>query len=226
MFPIVCSKLQPQRPYLLAATMDHSSNIDFPTVPGCTVYLHPSRDPHNTNRYVASRITIFVCHPSPYTWSTSNYTDTASYTSNYTTSYTSSYSASYTSSNSPIYSRHTSTNSSTVEAATWWRHDTVQYSDWKIERGHSLSQALSQVNLSKGMFQRRRVIAETYISLPECVKSSLQKANCGGDVESIFLRCRAISKTAKGKSKIREMPILTLDTLERFVDSSTGSSNS
>ena len=77
----------------------------------------------------------------------------------------------------------------------------------KVNSGLSLSQALAQVNLSKRMFQRRRVIAETYISLPECVKSSLQKANCGGDIESIFLRCRAISKTAKGKSKIREMAI-------------------
>ena len=47
----------------LPATMDHSSNIYFPTVPGCTVYLHPSRDPQNTNGYVASRITPFVCHP-------------------------------------------------------------------------------------------------------------------------------------------------------------------
>ena len=46
----------------LPATMDHSSNIDFPTVPGCTVYLNRSRDPHNTNGYVASRNTPFVCH--------------------------------------------------------------------------------------------------------------------------------------------------------------------
>ena len=43
----------------------------------------------------------------------------------------------------------------------------------KVNGGLSLSQALAQVNLSKWMFQRRRVIAETYISLPECVKSSL-----------------------------------------------------
>ena len=75
----------------------------------------------------------------------------------------------------------------------------------RVNGGLSLSQALAQINLNKGMFQRRRVIAETYIALPEPVKSSLQKTNCGGDIESIFLQCRAISKTAKGKSKIREM---------------------
>ena len=47
----------------------------------------------------------------------------------------------------------------------------------KVNGGLSLSQALALVDLSKGMFQRRRDITETYISLPECVKSSLQEAN-------------------------------------------------
>ena len=60
MFPIVFSKLQPQRPYLLQwITLQISISRLFLVVPS----KYPSRDPHNTNGYVASRITPFVCHP-------------------------------------------------------------------------------------------------------------------------------------------------------------------
>ena len=106
----------------LPATMDHSSNIDFPTVPGCTVYLHPSRDPHNTNGYVASRITPFVCHPHP----TRNQPPTIRIPQAIPQSTPQAIPQvipqvipqAIPQAIPPIYSRHTSTSSSTVEAAT------------------------------------------------------------------------------------------------------------
>ena len=189
----------------LPATMDRSSNIDFPTVPGCTVYLHPSRDPHNTNGYLASRNTPFVCYPTrnqpPTIWIPQAIPQSTPQAIPQVIPQAIP---------QPI---PLPTFALQAPVVPQWRQRlddvTILYNTVtdKVNGGLSLSQALAQVNLIKDLFQRRRVIAETYISLPECVKSSLQKANFGGDVESIFLRCRAISKTAKGKSKIREMAI-------------------
>ena len=169
----------------LPATMDHSSNIDFPTVPGCTVYLHPSRDPHNTNGYVASRITPFVCHP------TLNQPPTIRIPQAIPQSTPQAIPQVIPQVIPQAIPQAIPLSTVAIQAPVvpQWRQRlddvTILYNivTDKVNGGLSLSQALSQVNLSKGMFQRRRVIAETYISLPECVKSSLQKANCGGDVE-------------------------------------------
>ena len=75
----------------------------------------------------------------------------------------------------------------------------------KINDGSALHQALAEQNLTKEMFRRRRVIAETYLALPDAVIKVLQKEKCGGDLGAIFIRCRGISKTAKGKRMIRAM---------------------
>jgi hypothetical protein len=74
----------------------------------------------------------------------------------------------------------------------------------KVNSGFSLSQALQEANLNSGKFQRRRVIAEAYLALPDVVKNSLMKHKFGS-LESIYLQCKIIAKTAKGKSKIKSM---------------------
>ena len=39
----------------------------------------------------------------------------------------------------------------------------------------------------------------------DVVKAALKKYKCGGDLESIYNRCRAIARTGNGKRKIRDM---------------------
>ena len=66
----------------------------------------------------------------------------------------------------------------------------------------NVAMSIRSADLNRGMSQRRRVIAECGIATPDLVVSSLTKVNCGGDLESIYVRCKAIVKTTKGKSMI------------------------
>ena len=102
-----------------------------------------------------------------------------------------------------------------MEAVYGHRDGVLKWTKWRLTRQYtavadkvnsevSLSQALQEANLNSGMFQRRRVIAEAYLALPDAVKNSLMKHKCGS-LESIYLQCRIIAKTAKGKSKIKSM---------------------
>lgn len=178
------------------------NNVQHPIVPGCTVYLHPHRDPHNPNGYHATRNTPFVCHTNSQNRP-----------------------AALTQVQPPPQQQHAPQPipvpqtlrqpqfpqlTQRAQNTTWMEKiDEVsgQYRKVadKINDGSTLHQALAEQNLTKEMFRRRRVIAETYLALPDAVMKILQKEKCGGDLGTIFILCKSISKTANGKRCIRAM---------------------
>ena len=146
------------------------SNANIVIVPGCTVYLHPHRDPHNVSGYQATRNIPFVCHP-----------------------------AKHQTQLQPQHQPQPQFQQTQVnvrpECERKLEEVTTQYTSVadKVNRTVlSLHDALKEAKLNRSMFKRRRIIAETNIALPTIVKTSLHKYRCGKDLTLMFQKCKGI----------------------------------
>ena len=170
-------------------------------VPGCTAYLHPDRNPLNPNGYRATRSTPIACQVRPPPASPVQIPHSLSVSQPIQPQ------PALQPQVQPQPAPHTQLRSLSEAQRERILTITRQYTAVadRVQDGSTLQQALREVNLNGKMFQRRRVIAETYIALPEAVTKAFLKRNCGSDLESIFLCCKTIAKTPKGKLRIQQM---------------------
>ena len=74
----------------------------------------------------------------------------------------------------------------------------------RVNGGSTLTQALSSHNVTPAMFQRRRLIAETWIADKGEVTKSL-KGSKGYGLEELHTRCKKVATSSRVKKEIRHL---------------------